>query len=200
MTCRMHKRAVRVLLGGLALAAALAGCDAGSQRFNSVDITGANYAQDFALTDHTGSRRTLADYRGKVVVIFFGFTQCPDVCPTTLADMAEVKKRLGKAGEDLQVIFITVDPERDTQQLLAQYVPGFDPSFVGLRGDAAETAAVAKDFKVFYQKVPGRTATSYTIDHTAGSYVLDRDGKIRLFVRHATEVDALVADLKRLIG
>jgi protein SCO1/2 len=193
-------RESRRLLFLIALSAALAACDAGSQRFNSVDITGADYAEGFALTDHTGAKRTLADYRGKVVVVFFGFTQCPDVCPTTLADMAEVKKRLGKDGDALQGIFITVDPERDTQQLLARYVPGFDSSFVGLRGNVEETAAVAKEFKVFYQKVPGSTATSYTIDHTAGSYVFDRNGKIRLFVRHGTAVDSLEADLKRLLG
>jgi protein SCO1/2 len=196
----MPRQFVLRLLYGLAVSAVLAACDAGSQRFNSVDITGAEYARDFSLTDHTGSRRTLADYRGKLVVIFFGFTQCPDVCPTTLSDMAEVKKRLGKEGDAVQVIFITVDPDRDTPQLLAQYVPGFDSSFVGLRGNAEETTAVAKEFKVFYQKVPGRTDASYTIDHTAGSYVFDRNGKIRLFVRHGTAVDSLVADLKRLVG
>jgi len=196
----MLPRSVRLLLCWFALVAALAACDAGSQRFNSVDVTGAEFAREFSLTDHAGARRTLADYRGKLVVVFFGFTQCPDVCPTTLSDMAEVKKRLGKDGDAVQVIFITVDPERDTPQLLAQYVPGFDPTFVGLRGSPEETAAVAKEFKVFYQKVPGRTETSYTIDHTAGSYVFDRDGRIRLFVRHATDVDSLVADLKRLIG
>jgi len=196
----MLPRSVRLLLCEFALVAALAACDAGSQRFNSVDVTGAEFAREFSLTDHAGARRTLADYRGKLVVVFFGFTQCPDVCPTTLSDMAEVKKRLGKDGDAVQVIFITVDPERDTPQLLAQYVPGFDPTFVGLRGSPEETAAVAKEFKVFYQKVPGRTETSYTIDHTAGSYVFDRDGRIRLFVRHATDVDSLVADLKRLIG
>jgi protein SCO1 len=200
MTGHMLPRSVRLLLCGFALVAALAACDAGSQRFNSVDVTGAEFAREFSLTDHAGARRTLADYRGKLVVVFFGFTQCPDVCPTTLSDMAEVKKRLGKDGDAVQVIFITVDPERDTPQLLAQYVPGFDPTFVGLRGSPEETAAVAKEFKVFYQKVPGRTETSYTIDHTAGSYVFDRDGRIRLFVRHATDVDSLVADLKRLIG
>lgn len=196
----MLPRSMRVLLCGFALAAALAACDAGKQRFNSVDVTGAEFAREFSLTDHAGARRTLADYRGKLVVVFFGFTQCPDVCPTTLSDMAEVKKRLGKDGDAVQVIFITVDPERDTPQLLAQYVPGFDPTFVGLRGSPEETAVVAKEFKVFYQKVPGRTETSYTIDHTAGSYVFDRDGKIRLFVRHGTDVDSLLADLKRLIG
>ena len=113
------------------------------------------------MTDHTGAARTLADYRGKVVAIFFGFTQCPDVCPTTLTDMAEVKKQLGKDGEKLQVLFITVDPERDTQMVLSKYVPAFDPSFVGLYGSPEQTAATAKEFKVFYQKVAGKTATSY---------------------------------------
>jgi protein SCO1/2 len=201
------KSALPVLTGSLrrvafllALGAALAACDASKPGFNSVDVTGAQYASGFSLTDHTGAKRTLIDYRGKVVVVFFGFTQCPDVCPTTLADLAEVKKRLGKDGDALQVIFITVDPERDTQALLAQYVPGFDPSFVGLYGNAEQTAATAKEFKVFYQKVPGATPTSYTIDHTAGSFVFDREGKIRLFVRHSTGVDALVSDLKQLIG
>ncbi len=176
----------------------LAGCD-GTPKFNSVDITGANYARDFALTDHTGVRRTLADYRGKVVVVFFGFAQCPDVCPTTLADMAQVRRKLGADGQRLQVLFVTVDPERDTPQVLAQYVPAFDPSFVGLHGTAEEIAKAAKEFKVFYQKVPGKTATSYTIDHTAGSYVFDREGRVRLFVKHGQGVDPIVADLKRLL-
>lgn len=178
----------------------LAACSGGAQKFNGTDITGANYARDFALTDHTGVKRTLADYRGKVVAIFFGFTQCPDVCPTTLADMAQVKKKLGTDGDQLQVLFITVDPERDTQQVLARYVPGFDPSFVGLFGSPEQTAATAKEFKVFYQKVAGKTATSYSVDHTAGTYIIDRDGRVRLFVRHGETVEPIVADLKRLIG
>jgi len=178
----------------------VAGCGGGTPKFNSVDITGANYARDFSLVDHTGAKRTLADYRGKVVAIFFGFTQCPDVCPTTLADMAQVKKQLGKDGDKLQVIFITVDPERDTQGVLARYVPEFDPSFVGLHGSPEQTAATAKEFKVFYQKVAGKTATSYSIDHTAGTYVIDREGRVRLFVRHAESVEPLVADLKRLLS
>jgi len=126
----------------------VSGCGGGAQKFNSVDITGANYARDFALTDHTGARRTLADYRGKVVAVFFGFTQCPDVCPTTLSDLAQVRKRLGSDGERLQVIFITVDPERDSQTILQRYVPSFDPSFVALYGSAEQTAATAKEFKV----------------------------------------------------
>ncbi len=177
----------------------LVSCGGGAQKFNSVDITGANYARDFSLTDHSGAKRTLADYRGKVVAIFFGFTQCPDVCPTTLADMAQVKKQLGKDGDQLQVIFITVDPERDTQGVLARYVPGFDSSFVGLYGSPEQTAATAKEFKVFYQKVAGRTETSYSIDHTAGTYVFDRDGRVRLFIRHGTAPADIAADLRRLL-
>ena len=178
----------------------LSGCGGGAPKFNGVDITGADYARDFSLTDHTGARRTLADYRGKVVAVFFGFAQCPDVCPTTLSDLAQVKKRLGKDGELLQVVFITVDPDRDTQEVLARYVPGFDPSFVALRGSAEQTAATAKEFKVFYQKVAGKTATSYSVDHTAGTYIIDRDGRVRLFVKHGEGVEPIVADLRRLLS
>ena len=187
----------RVLIASFAIV--LAGCDANAPRFNNVDITGANYARDFRLTDFDGKPRSLADFRGKVLVVFFGYTQCPDVCPTTLTDMAEVKKRLGPDGDRLQVIFVTLDPERDTPQVLKQYVPNFDPSFIALVGTRDETAAVAKDFKVFYQKVPGRTETSYTLDHTAGSYVFDREGRVRLFLRHAGGVDPIVADLQKLL-
>jgi protein SCO1/2 len=186
------------IAGALLIAWLIAGCQP-STSFKSIDITGANYARELALTDQTGMKRTLADYRGKLVVIFFGFTQCPDVCPTTLSDMAEVRKQLGKKGDAVQVIFVTVDPDRDTQALLAQYVPTFDPSFVALYGDAAQTAAAAREFKVFYQKVPGRTETSYSIDHTAGTYVIDREGKPRLFVRHGTPVADIVSDLERLL-
>jgi protein SCO1/2 len=133
------------------------------------------------------------------VVVFFGFTQCPDVCPTTLSDFAEARRQLGVDGDRLQVIFITIDPERDTAQVLAQYVPGFDPSFIALRGTAEETAAAAKEFKIFYQKVAGKTPTSYTMDHTAGAYVFDKEGRVRLFVRHGTAVADIVADLRRLL-
>lgn len=183
----------------LLFAALLVACQADATRFNNVDITGANYAKDFRLTDFRGQTRTLADFRGKVVVMFFGYTQCPDVCPTTMTDMAEVKRRLGSDGDRLQVIFVTVDPDRDTADVLAQYVPGFDPTFIALRGTREETAAIAKDFKVFYQKVPGKTDSSYTVDHTAGSYVFDRDGRVRLFVRHAGAVDPIVEDLRKLL-
>ena len=175
----------------------LAACS--RQGFNNVDITGANYANGFSLTDHTGARRTLADFRGKVVVIFFGYTQCPDVCPTTMQEMVEVRRALGKDADQLQVIFVTVDPQRDTREVLAQYVPGFDPSFVGLYGTAEEIAKVAKEFKVFYQKVPGPTETSYTIDHTAGSYVIDKAGKPRLFLKHNQGAAPIVADLRQLL-
>ncbi len=167
--------------------------------FNNVDITGVNYADELSLTDHTGVRRTLADYRGKLVVIFFGYTQCPDVCPTTMQEMAEVRRALGKDADQLQVLFVTVDPQRDTREVLAQYVPGFDPGFVGLYGSAEEIARVAKQFKVFYQKVPGPTPTSYTVDHTAGSYVIDKTGKPRLFLKHNQGAAPIVADLRRLL-
>ena len=177
----------------------LTACSPSKPAFNSVDITGANYARDFALTDGAGKKRTLADFRGKLVVVFFGFAQCPDVCPTTLSDFAQVKQKLGAAGDQLQVVFITVDPARDTPQVLATYVPNFDASFIGLTGTLDEINAAAREFKVFYQKVPGKTETSYTIDHTAGSYVFDREGRIRLFVRHATPAGAIVADLQRLM-
>ena len=184
------------------LACALAACSKVAEKpvaFNNVDITGAQYARTFSLIDHTGKQRTLADFKGKVVVLFFGFTQCPDVCPTTMAELSEVKKALGRQADQLQVLFVTVDPERDTQQLLAQYVPAFDPSFIGLRGDAAATAAVAKEFKIFYAKSAGATPDSYSMDHTAGSYVFDQEGKIRLFIRHGKGATPIAQDIKQLL-
>ncbi len=184
------------------LALTLAGCDkpAPPPAFNSVDITGAPYARDFALTDHTGKPRTLADFKGKVVFLFFGFTQCPDVCPTTMVEMASVLKALGPQADKVQVLFVTVDPERDTQELLAQYVPAFHPSFIGLFGDAAATAKVAKEFKVFYAKSAGATPESYSIDHTAASYVFDQQGKIRLYVRHGGGAAPIAQDIKLLLN
>jgi protein SCO1/2 len=187
-------------LSALALIALLAACRPSAAPFNNVDITGASYAREFSLTDHTGAKRTLADYRGKVVVVFFGFTHCPDVCPTTMADLAQVKRQLGKDGDRLQVIFVTVDPERDTPAVLGQYVPSFDPTFVGLTGTPDEIARTAKEFKVFYQKVPGKTPTSYSVDHTAGSFAFDTEGRVRLFLKHGQGVEPVVADLKRLLG
>ena len=199
----------RLLVAGgavMLLAASLAGCDAAGNKpaqkpqFNATDITGANYGQSLSLTDQDGHQRTLADFKGKVVVVFFGYTQCPDVCPTTMLELAQVKKSLGKDGDRLQALFITIDPERDTPAVLKSYMASFDPSFVALRGTVEQTQAVAKDFKVFFAKVPGRTPDSYTMDHTAGSYVIDGDGKVRLFVRYGAGAEALTADLKTLLA
>ena len=168
--------------------------------FANTDITGLDYAKGFALIDHNGKSRTLADFKGKVVVVFFGYTQCPDVCPTTLSELAGIKKALGSEADRLQVIFITLDPQRDTPELLAGFVPAFDSSFLGLWGEQAVIDKVAKDFKVFAQKVPSKDSKSYTIDHTAGSYVFDDQGHIRLFVRHGQGVDGLQKDLQRLLA
>jgi protein SCO1/2 len=184
-----------------AMALALVACNkpATPVAFNNVDITGAPYARDFALTDHTGKARTLADFKGKVVVLFFGFTQCPDVCPTTMSEMAKVMSLLGEKAKDVQVLFVTVDPARDTQQLLSEYVPAFDARFLGLYGDAAATAKTGQEFKVFFAKSPGATADSYSMDHTAASYVFDKSGKVRLYVRHDKGAEPLAQDLRQLL-
>ena len=187
----------------LVMALGLSGCDKLASKppsFQNTDVTGLPYASGLALTDHTGKPRTLADFKGKVVVMFFGYTQCPDVCPTTMAEMAAVMKELGPQADQVQVLFVTVDPERDTQALLAQYVPAFDQRFLGLYGDAGATAKVAKEFKVFYAKVPGKEPGSYSMDHTAGSYVFDKDGKVRLFLRHGQGAAPIVHDLKQLLS
>lgn len=196
---------MKKLLTALMLSAAVlaAGCDKLSTKtpaFVNTDITGLDYAKGFSLTDHTGKPRTLQDFRGKLVVVFFGYTQCPDVCPTTMAKMATVMKELGPASKDVQVLFITLDPERDTQELLNAYVPAFHPSFIGLRGDAEATARTAKEFKVFYAKTPsGDDPKNYTVDHMTGSYVFDRDGRVRLLVRHEAEPGAIASDLRQLL-
>ena len=189
---------------GLAATVALAACDGpggpGKVSFKAVDITGAEYASKLQLLDPDGKPRTLADFTGKVVVVFFGYTQCPDVCPTTMAELAEVKRSLGPDGARVQGIFVTVDPERDTAELLKAYVANFGPDIIGLRGTLDETKAAAKEFKVFYSKVPGKTETSYTVDHTAGSYVYDAKGKVRLFTRYGSGAKALADDLKLLLA
>lgn len=181
---------------------ALAGCkpagDGGAQ-FKSVDITGADYAQGFSLPDVDGKPRTLADFRGKATLVFFGYTQCPDVCPTTMGELAEVKRQLGADGEHVQGVFITVDPERDTPEVLRDYLRNFDAGFVALRGTPEQTLAAAKSFKVFYEKVPGKDADSYTINHTAGAYVFDPQGRVRLFVRYGLGTQALAEDFKLLL-
>ena len=177
----------------------LASCSPAEPGFKNTDVTGSDCCKDFRLTDHNGKTRTLADFRGKAVVIFFGYTQCPDVCPTTMVEMKSVLQQLGADAQRVQVLFITLDPERDTRELLSDYVPAFDPSFLGLSGDMETTAKTAKEFRVFYQKQAGSTPGSYTVDHTAGSYVFDPQGRVRLFVRHGDGGANLVADLRTLL-
>ncbi len=178
--------------------ALLAGCQP-KHKFENTDITGAGYGKQFELTDHTGKTRTLADFKGKAVAIFFGYTQCPDVCPTTMVMMREVMRQLGPDADRVQVLFITIDPERDTQALLTQYVPSFDPRFIGLTGTPERIAATAKEFKVFYQKVPTANGESYTMDHFAGMYLYDPQGRLRLFVRYGQAPEPIVNDLRALL-
>jgi protein SCO1 len=185
---------------GIALVALVfAACGPQGPKFQASDVTGASFGRDFALTDHNGKQRTLADFRGKAVVVFFGYTQCPDVCPTTLAALAEAMKGLGPDADRVQVLFVTVDPERDTRELLAQYVPAFDRRFLGLFGDADATARVAKEFKIVYQKQPGTSAGSYTMDHSAGTYVFDPQGRLRLFVGLTQGPDVFAHDLREIL-
>lgn len=194
---------VRALLrsaGVLMFALALSGCSPPQPAFKNTDVTGADCCREFRLTDHNGKLRTLADFRGKAVVIFFGYTQCPDVCPTTLAEMKSALQQLGTDAQRVQVLFITLDPERDTRELLANYVPAFDPGFLGLYGDLESTAKTAKEFRIFYQKHAGPTPSSYTLDHSAGSYVFDPQGRVRLFVRHGDGGANLATDLRSLLA
>lgn len=165
-----------------------------------MDITGVDYARDLPLTDQFGKARHISDFAGKVVAVFFGYTHCPDVCPTTMSEMAQVKSELGADGDKLQVIFVTVDPERDTPEVLKAYMANFDPTFLALRGSAQELAAVAKDFKIFYKQVPGPTPTSYTMDHSAGLYMFDPRGRLRLFQRYGAGVQPLADDIRLLLA
>lgn len=193
----------RHLIGAGLAAAALAACDRvapGAASFKAVDITGAEYGRDFELSDTDGKLRRLGDFKGRVVVLFFGFTQCPDVCPTTMLELAAVKKALGADGARVQGIFVTIDPERDAPALLKAYIDNFGAGFVALRGTPEQTKAVAQHFKVFYAKVPGSTESSYSMDHTAGSYVFDAKGRLRLFTRYGTGAEALTHDLKLLLA
>jgi protein SCO1/2 len=193
VTSAMLRRCVALLL-----IATLAACGAGGPAFQASDISGSSFGRDFELKDPQGRTRKLADFRGKAVVLFFGYTQCPDVCPTTLAALAETMKRLGPDADRVQVLFVTVDPERDTPALLAQYVPAFDPRFLGLYGDADATARTAKEFKVLYQKVTG-PGGNYTMDHSAGTYVFDPQGRLRLYVSNGQGPDVFVHDLRELL-
>ena len=183
----------------LMAAAALTACSLEKPAFKGVDITGADYAKDFSLTDQNGQTRSMKDFTGKVVVVFFGYTQCPDVCPTTLQELLEVQRMLGADGAKVQPVFITVDPERDTAQLLQSYMANFDPSFVALRPTPEQLQPLLKDFKIYAKKVEGKTATSYTMDHSAQSYVYDTKGRLRLYNRYGTGPQALADDIKLLL-
>ena len=194
----MFKRHFLVLLSSAALAG-LAACSPDKPAFKGVDITGADYAKGWSLADQNGQLRTLQEFAGKVVVVFFGYTQCPDVCPTTLQELVEAKRQLGANGEKLQAIFVTVDPERDTQALLQAYMGSFDPAFVALRPTPEQLPALLKDFKIYAKKVEGKTPTSYTMDHSAQSYVYDPQGRLRLYSRYGSGVRALVEDVTLLL-
>ena len=178
----------------------LTGCFEKTPSFVSIDITGADYARDFRLPDQDGKTRSIKDFAGKVVVVFFGYTQCPDVCPTTMTELVEVRKALGKDGERVQAVFVTVDPDRDSAEVLKAYLGNFDPSFVALRPSSPEQlAALAKDYKVYYKRAEGRTATSYTMDHSAGRYVYDTRGQLRLYTRYGMGVQPLTEDIRQLL-
>ena len=179
--------------------AVLAACSPEGPKFRSTDITGAEFGRELALNGHDGKPRTLADFRGKAVLVFFGYTHCPDVCPTTLADAAQALKTLGKDGDRVQVLFVTVDPERDTPEVLAKYVPAFDPRFLGLHGDATAIQKAAKEFKIYYEKRAGKAPGEYTMDHSGQSYVFDPQGRIRLLLRHDRLSQDLAEDLRVLL-
>lgn len=182
------------------LCVVLTACSPKSE-FKNIDITGSTaFGKDFSLLDPDGKVRTLADFKGKVVVMFFGYTQCPDICPTTLTEMQQVMALMGPQSDKVQVLFVTVDPERDTAEILKQYVPAFDPRFLGLRpADEAALEKVTKDFKIYYKKVPGSKPGTYTMDHTAGSYAFDPEGRLRLYIKHAQGPETLAHDLKELL-
>lgn len=203
VTLPPSRRLALQTIAGTGLLAITAGlltaCAPDKPQFKSIDLTGADYAQGFTLADHNGQVRTLKDFAGKVVVVFFGYTQCPDVCPTSMAELAQIKQLLGPDGDKLQAIFITVDPERDTAELLKAYMTNFDPTFLALRPTLAQLPEVARDFKVYYKKVDGKTPASYTMDHSAGSYVFDSKGRIRLYNRYGGGVEALASDIRLLL-
>ena len=181
-------------------AALLGGCGPAPKgsAFQLTDVTGAEFARGFQLTDHNGKSRSLGDFAGKVVVVFFGYTHCPDACPTTMGELSLVMKELDKDAARLQVLFITIDPERDTPALLAQYVPGFHPDFLGLYGDAEATARTAKEFKVVFQK-QALAGGNYSMDHSAGSYIYDTAGRLRLFAQYGRGAPALLHDIRLLL-
>ncbi|MEO5700081.1 MAG: SCO family protein [Casimicrobiaceae bacterium] len=175
-------------------------CDRAGPKLSGTDVTGASFGRELALTDHDGRPRTLADFRGKVVVLFFGYTHCPDVCPTTMVELAEAMKRIGSDAARVQVLFVTVDPQRDTAELLKAYVPAFNPTFLGLRGDGDATARVLKEFKILAERRAGPTPDTYTMDHSAGTYLFDPDGRLRVYVGYGQGPDVFVHDIRALLG
>lgn len=199
----MNKRNALKLIASYACltvaAAIFTACSEKGPTFSAIDITGADYAKDFALTDHNGQPRSLKDFAGKVVVMFFGYVQCPDVCPTAMTELAEVKKLLGKDGDRLQGLFVTLDPERDTPEVLKAYMAAFDPTFLALYTTPEKLVVLAKDYKVYYKKVDGPTPTSYTMDHSAGTYTYDTQGKLRLFTRYNSGAASMTADIAQLL-
>lgn len=199
----MNKRFTLKLIAISAFVTGAAGlisaCSEQGPKFAAIDVTGADYAKDFELTDHNGQQRSLKDFRGKVVVLFFGYTQCPDVCPTSMTELAEVKKLLGPDGDKLQGLFVTVDPQRDTPEVLKGYMGNFDPTFLALYTTPEKLAAIAKDYKVYYKRVEGKTPTSYTMDHSAGSYIYDTEGRLRLYTRYGSGAPAMASDIKLLL-
>ncbi|WP_058643906.1 SCO family protein [Pseudacidovorax intermedius] len=194
-----RRRALQLLGAGCA-AVALAACTDSKPSFQAVDITGADYAKDFRLSDMNGQPRSMADFKGKAVVLFFGYAQCPDVCPTTMSEMLQVREKLGADGQRVQVLFVTVDPERDTPEVMKAYMTAFDPSFLALIPTPEKLPALAKDFKVYYKKVDGKTPTSYSMDHSAATFIYDPQGRLRLYARYGLGTDALASDLKTLLA
>ena len=195
----MDRRHLLQLLPAV-FAAGLAACGEKKPQFSGVDLTGADYARDFQLPDTEGRVRSLQDFRGKAVIVFFGYTQCPDVCPTTLAEIAQARQILGADGARVLGVFVTLDPERDTPQVLKPYVDNFGPGFVALRPTPEQLVAVAKEFKIYYKKVEGKAPGSYTMDHTAASFVYDPQGRLRLYTRYGTGPQALAGDLRQLLA
>lgn len=195
----LTRRSATAWLGAMGLAPWLAACD-DAPSFHGIDITGADYALGFDLVDHNGQRKQLTDFRGQVVTIFFGYTQCPDVCPTSLAELAEAKRLLGAQGDKMQGLFVTVDPERDTPEVMKAYMAAFDPSFLALYAPDGRLPEVAEAFRVYYKKVDGPTPTSYTMDHSAGCYVYDPQGHVRLYHRYASGAQGLADDIRHLLA
>jgi len=195
------KQLLKLLLVGLSIAS-LYSCQQpeAAQPFKSTDVSGIDSGKDFRLTDHLGKLRTLSDFKGKIVVLFFGYTHCPEACPNTLVELARVMKQLGPDADKVQVLFITLDPERDTQALLAQFVPSFNPKFIGLYGTPAQIAETAKEYRLFYSKGPGKSPGNYTLDHSVGTYIYDQSGRLRLHAAYGQGVDALVHDIKLLLN